>query len=79
VSEYWRAHFLRSGAKGALPVTAGYKGACHKSFRTKEDALAFIEDWKVSVADVCRTVIKEEMDCGLRPQNMNLESAISFR
>ena len=47
-------------------------GACHKWFRTMEQAKAFIEDWKDSFADVWRREVRRALDIGLRPQDMNL-------
>lgn len=53
-------------------------GACHKHFRTREQAEAFIEDWKNSYADVWRAEIKKALDEGLRPWDMkfNLEGIL---
>lgn len=47
-------------------------GACHKRFRTRSQAEAFIEDWKDSFADVWRRKIREELDQGLKPYDMKL-------
>lgn len=52
-----------------------FSGACHKRFRTEEQAKAFIEDWKESFAEVCRREIKKELDKGLRPKDMKLSVA----
>lgn len=46
-------------------------GACHKRFRTRSQAEAFIEDWKDS-ADVWRRKIREALDQGLKPCDMKL-------
>jgi hypothetical protein len=47
-------------------------GACHKRFRTRSQAEAFIEDWKDSFADVWRRKIREALDQGLKPYDMKL-------
>lgn len=47
-------------------------GACHKRFRTRSQAEAFIEDWKDSFADVWQRKIREELDQGLKPYDMKL-------
>ncbi len=47
-------------------------GACHKRFRTRSQAEAFIEDWKDSFADVWRRKIREALDQGLKPCDMKL-------
>ena len=47
-------------------------GACHKRFRTRSQAEAFIEDWKESFADVWRSAIREGLDQGLRPRDMKI-------
>jgi hypothetical protein len=56
-----------------LPVIDTYKGACHQSFRTEAQAQAFIEDWKESMAEVCRMAVKEKLDSGVRSQSMELD------
>ena len=45
---------------------------CHKHFRTELQAKAFIEDWKETFADVCRRSIKQKLDDGFRPNDMEL-------
>ena len=47
-------------------------GACHKRFKTKVQAEAFIEDWKQSFADVWRREVKNALDGGFRPTYMKL-------
>lgn len=47
-------------------------GACHKRFKTRPQAEAFIKDWRDSYADVWRRVIREGLDQGLRPCDMKL-------
>jgi predicted nucleotidyltransferase len=63
-----------SGPQGALQSIHEIDGACYKRFRTKEQAEAFIEDWKEAYAEVVRRVVKEALDEGLRPQNMKLDA-----
>lgn len=46
-------------------------GACHKHFRTREQAEAFIEDWKQTVSDVYYNEIKAALDQGCRPLHMS--------
>lgn len=36
--------------------------ACHKRFETRDQAEAFIENWKQSFADTYRTEIKKALD-----------------
>ncbi|CAI9629792.1 unnamed protein product [Alternaria burnsii] len=40
------------GPGGAQENVDGFHGACHKKFRTKEQAEAFIENWKETYAEV---------------------------
>jgi viroplasmin and RNaseH domain-containing protein len=63
---------LYSGPEGALQYIHEVPGACHKHFRTKEQAEAFIEDWKETYAEVWRRAVGEALDEGLRPQDMKL-------
>jgi hypothetical protein len=37
---------------GTEPEVKDISGACHKRFRTRAQAEAFVEDWKESYADV---------------------------
>jgi len=54
------------------------RGICHKKFKTRSQAEAFIEDWKDSYAEVWRRAIREGLDRGLRPRDMtvNVESIL---
>jgi len=49
-------------------------GACHKRFKTKVQAEAFIEDWKESFAEVWRREVKQALDRGLRPRDMKVST-----
>ena len=70
----------RSGLEGAFKETNKWKGACHKWFRTRAQAEAFVRDWEHSLADVCRIVALQKLESGLRPGSMELEDlAISLR
>lgn len=60
------------GETGALEEIHEISGACHKRFNTEAQAKAFIEDWKEAFAEVVRREVKEGLDRGLRPRNMNL-------
>ncbi|KAF2703981.1 hypothetical protein K504DRAFT_463056 [Pleomassaria siparia CBS 279.74] len=62
-----------SGEDGALKAVREMPGACHKRFRTEAQALAFIEDWKEAYAEVVRRAVIEQLDRGLRPQNIYLD------
>lgn len=66
------AYQLR-GDKGSRPQVETISGACHKVFRTRAQAEAFIEDWKESFSDVFRRALKQMMDQGHRPNNMKLQ------
>lgn len=61
-----------SGTTGSELEVKEISGACHKRFRTRAQAEAFVEDWKESFADVWRRAIREGLDQGLRPRDMKL-------
>jgi viroplasmin and RNaseH domain-containing protein len=65
---------MYSGPEGVLQDVHEIPGACYKLFRTREQAEAFIEDWKEAYAEVWRRAVKEALDEGLRPQNMKLDT-----
>lgn len=62
-----------SGKPGAKEEVNQFSGACHKHFRTRAQAEAFIGDWKDSYAEIWRSAIKEALDQGLRPVDMKFE------
>ena len=68
----------RSGLEGAFKETNKWKGACHKSFRTRAQAEAFIRDWEHSLADVCRIIALQKLESGLRPGSMEPEDLALF-
>ena len=49
-------------------------GACHKRFKTKSQAIAFIQDWKESFAEVWCREVKKSLDQGFRPKGMTLDA-----
>lgn len=53
-----------SGETGALEDIDEITGACHKRFKTRAQAEAFIEDWKESFADVWRQEVRRALDRG---------------
>ncbi|KAL0942304.1 fungal specific transcription factor [Colletotrichum truncatum] len=59
-------HAYWYGEGGAKEQTDSLKGACHKHFRTKDQAEAFVEDWKQSFSEVWQNIIKEALDQGLQ-------------
>lgn len=59
-----------SGENGAEREVTEEKGSCHKRFRTKAQAEAFIEDWKESYAEIWYELIKEALDRGFRPRDI---------
>ncbi|KZL87252.1 ribonuclease h1 [Colletotrichum incanum] len=67
IYQYWR------GQTQALSQLHETPGACCKKFRTKEQAEAFIEEWKQAVADVLVRSIREALDQGMRPKDMSLD------
>jgi hypothetical protein len=69
-----QALILDSGPTGASREIEQISGACHKHFKTKEQAEAFIDDWKESYAEVWRRAVKEALDNGLRPRDMKLDT-----
>ncbi|KAK8013572.1 hypothetical protein PG991_009165, partial [Apiospora marii] len=58
--------------------TEKISGVCHKHFRTRAQAEAFIEDWKQSYTEVYAMVLKQALDQDLRPRDlkMNLEDIL---
>ncbi|KAF2135166.1 uncharacterized protein K452DRAFT_293426 [Aplosporella prunicola CBS 121167] len=65
----YRNYFGDDGAK--IPADK-HPGACHKSFRTKAQAEAFIEDWKSMFAEICKQKIRSELDRGVRPVDIGI-------
>src|SRR6185312_10233700 len=67
-------HFInkQSGEGGSEPKITEVPGACHKRFRTQDQAQAFIEDWKQALADVYREAIKTALDKGFRQSDLKL-------
>ena len=49
-------------------------GACHKRFRTREQAEAFMEDWIKTYAEVWRREMKKKLNQGFRPYDMKLDT-----
>jgi hypothetical protein len=47
-----------------------FSGACHKHFRTLQQAEAFIADWEEMYACVVKAKIKNELSDGYRPVKM---------
>jgi hypothetical protein len=68
----WKSLIVFSGNKGAELEVKRFKGSCHKLFRTRALAEAFIEDWKDSYADVWRKAIREALDHCPRPTDMKI-------
>jgi hypothetical protein len=64
---------------GALKEVHKLPGACHKHFKTKHQAEAFIEDWKEACADVVRRAVKQALDQGNRPRDMKLDITSLWR
>jgi viroplasmin and RNaseH domain-containing protein len=54
-----------------------FSGACHKHFRTLEQAEAFIADWEEMSACIVKAKNKEESSDGHRPAQMR-ETPVSF-
>jgi hypothetical protein len=48
----------------------GFEGACHKHFRTLQQAKNFIADWEEMYASIVKAKIKEELSDGHRPTQM---------
>jgi hypothetical protein len=48
----------------------GFQGACHKHFRTLQQAENFIADWEEMYASIVKAKIKEELSDGHRPAQM---------
>ncbi|KAK1622344.1 hypothetical protein BDP81DRAFT_441497 [Colletotrichum phormii] len=67
VYQYWR------GQTQALSQLHETPGACCKKFKTKEQAEAFIEEWKQAVAGVLLRSIREALDQGMRPKDMSFD------
>ncbi|RJE27008.1 hypothetical protein PHISCL_00709 [Aspergillus sclerotialis] len=47
--------------------------ACHERFSTEQEAKQFIEDWKDAYADTWRRAIRQALDNGWRPKDMELD------
>lgn len=54
-------------------------GSCHRHFRTREQADAFIEDWKESVTLIYKKEIKKALDQGERPLDMKFDISGLFQ
>jgi hypothetical protein len=54
-------------------MTDGSPGACHKCFRTRAQAEAFIEDWKTTYANLMHEKMKRKLDAGYRPVDMKMD------
>ena len=67
------SNILSSGKNGCKCQVDKVSGACHKHFKTKGQADAFIEDWKESVARIYYQAIKKALDDGKRPCDMNFD------
>ena len=63
-----------SGAEGALEEIHEVNGACHKRFRTREQAEAFMEDWIKTFAEVWRREMEKKLNQGFRPHDMKLNT-----
>ncbi|EER44044.1 conserved hypothetical protein [Histoplasma capsulatum H143] len=66
-------HSFYCGKSGAEEEVKRFPGACHKVFRSRAQAEAFIEDWKNSYADIWWRAIREALDQGLRPADMKIK------
>ncbi|KAH8691794.1 hypothetical protein BGW36DRAFT_386330 [Talaromyces proteolyticus] len=67
IYEYYHGEF------GAEAKVNEFSGSCHKAFRTRAQAEAFIEDWKDTYAEIWRRDIRKALDQGLRPENMKVQ------
>lgn len=56
-------------------MTDGSSGACHKCFRTRAQAEAFVEDWKTTYANLMHEKMKRTLDEGYRPHDMKMDSS----
>jgi hypothetical protein len=61
-----------SGQGGAKEKVEKVRGNCHRSFKTRAQAEAFMKDWKDSFAEVCRQLVREALDQPTMPRNINL-------
>jgi len=61
---------LTSCSGGTEPKVTEVSSNCHKYFRTRAQAEAFIEDWKQTVASIYEKAIREALDKGFRPDDM---------
>lgn len=50
----------------------GVSGGCHKHFRTRAQAEAFIVDWRQTVAELYRREIEKALYQGCKPFSMEL-------
>lgn len=54
------------------------RDACHEKFKTKQQANAFIQDWKESVASIYKDAILKALDEGKRPVDMTFDVSALF-
>ncbi|KAK6823444.1 hypothetical protein RU639_006144 [Aspergillus parasiticus] len=50
--------------------------ACHQRFRTQQEAEQFIETWKDAYADVWRREIRQGLDKGWKPKDMEFDAGL---
>lgn len=60
---------MLSGETGAEKEVDKVDGSCHKRFRTRAQAEAFIEEWKEAFAEIWSKKIREALDEGYRPRD----------
>lgn len=61
---------ISSGKDGAEKEVDKVEGSCHKRFKTRAQAEAFIKEWKETFAEIWSDMIKEALDEGLRPRGI---------
>ncbi|KAJ5523287.1 hypothetical protein N7513_012831 [Penicillium frequentans] len=57
------------GKTGSEKEVKKVTGSCHKRFRTRAQAEAFIEDWNETCAEIWSKPINKEPDQGFRPRD----------
>lgn len=62
-----------SGEPCAESKVNHFSGSCHKAFRKRAQAEAFIEDWKDTYAELWRREIRNALDQGFRPEDMKVQ------
>lgn len=62
-----------TGYSLAKEATEGVKDNCHERFNIELEAKGFIDNWKDAYADIWRRAIRQGLDSGWKPKDMQLD------